>query len=343
MQSKLRFWQIIFIVSSFFFVSAHLGAKAPAEIKKEFSGIDRIKISTISGDCFVKKGDSKTIAVIMNHTYGAESGFVPVMEKHGSLLVLKEEFEGRSSNGSSIWNLSIPDGIDLKFSTASGEFEITGLKVELDANSASGDMELSDVQGELDINTASGQIDGQNIRGDHVALNTASGRIKLKDVEADLKASAASGEISALNLMGNIRLSVASGDIDIDGCKGELKASAASGDIVIIGFTLTDESSVSAASGDVEVKLAASPEYDLSLSAASGDCQLDFNGNDINGTFDLTARANRNRISAPFQFDREEIHKRWGDTEMVTKTAKVGKGTPYISISSASGKVEVRK
>ncbi|KAA3613903.1 MAG: hypothetical protein DWQ05_16655 [Calditrichaeota bacterium] len=335
--------KITLIIAVLFLLNISLGAMTPGELKKEFSDINRIKINTISGDCIIQKGNSKVVKLSLDHTYSSDSGFIPIIEKRGSMLMLKEKFEGRHSRGSAVWTLSVPDGLDIKFNTASGSLEISQIKVDVDANTASGDLDLNDIQGELDMNTASGDIDCQNIKGNRITLNTASGRIKLVDIEADFKAGAASGTISASNVAGKIRMSVASGDINVDNCKGELKLSAASGDIEVTGLQPTDDCEFSTASGNVDVRLGSSPEYDLSLSSASGNSRLDFNGNKINAMIEMTARAKRNRISAPFKFDTEDVHSRWNNHDMVTKIAKIGSGGPYIRIETASGKAVVRK
>ncbi len=87
-------------------------------------------------------------------------------------------------------------------------------------------------------------------------------------------------------------MSAASGDIRINDCMGGIKARTASGDI----------------------DLGSNAKYDLSSSAAFGDCPLDFNGIVINAMIEVTAWLKRNRISAPSQFDEEKVHSDCGGT-----------------------------
>lgn len=344
MQKKRTFRQIILAIAVLFVLNLTLTAKTPGELKKEFTGISRIKVNTVSGDCIIQKGGSKSVKVYLDHSYGPDSAFIPIVEKRGSVLFIKEKFAGRTSHGSAVWNLTIPDGLELKFNTASGSLDISGLELECDANTASGDIDLENVRGELDASTASGNIEVNKLQGDRISLSTASGRVKITNVAADFRASTASGSISADHLDGKIRLSVASGDIDINDCRGELQVSAASGDIDVAGLKPTDECEFSAASGDVDVRLGESVKHDLSLSAASGDCRLDFDGHTINAMIEVTARAKRNRISAPFKFDREDIHSDWGGhRQMVTKSVKLGNGGPFIRLETASGKAVLKK
>ncbi len=114
----------------------------------------------------------------------------------------------------------------------------------------------------------------------------------------------------------------------------------ASGDIDARGIDIKDRSEFSAASGDVEVILTKSPQFDLKLSSASGDAVLNFNKNPIKGFIKMTAKTRRGDIRAPFEFDNEEVYYKWDD-EYVTKTATKGSDRPKIEISTSSGRAEL--
>lgn len=63
----------------------------------------------------------------------------------------------------------------------------------------------------------------------------------------------------------------------------------------------------------------------------------------VKGLIKMTAKMRRGSISAPFEFDTEDIHYRGGDDdEYVTKTAKRGGDSPLIEISTASGRAVLR-
>ena len=147
----------------------------------------------------------------------------------------------------------------------------------------------------------------------------------------------ASGSIKVKNVSGEIDFNTASGDVKISESTGEFEVSTASGDINATEVVLKRSSSFSAASGDVDVGLGKSPEYDLSVSTASGDSRLNFNSNPIRGRLEMTARARKGRIRAPFKFDDEEYYYKW-DQEYVTKFIERDRDFPLITINTASGR-----
>ena len=136
-------------------------------------------------------------------------------------------------------------------------------------------------------------------------------------------------------------MSVASGDVEVDDCKGEFDLSTASGDVEATGLILDAASSFSAASGEVNIILGESPRFDIEVSVASGDATLDFNGNKITGTIEMTANKKRGKIIAPFKADNVvefEEHR----TAYIKKIFKKG-DKPMITIETASGKAILKK
>ena len=194
--------------------------------------------------------------------------------------------------------------------------------IEVQFNSASGDFEISDLKCEIKVSTASGEISIEN-----------------SDGEFDV--STASGDVSIDNSKGEFDISTASGEIEVNSGSGEYSLSTASGDIDGKEILVKEESSFSAASGNVYIELAQSSAYDLKLSSASGDAILNFNGNPIQGYFELTAKVRSGHIKSPFKFDNEEeFHK--NDQLYVRKSFTKGEDTPTIRISTASGKAELK-
>ena len=124
-----------------------------------------------------------------------------------------------------------------------------------------------------------------------------------------------------------------SGDIDIQTASGDINAS----DILI-----ENESQFKVASGDVEVTLTESVAHNLTLASAFGDAVLDYNGNPLNGWFELTASVEDGMIISPFKFDKEEIKEKWGK-EYAVKSFEKGSDTPKIYIKTATGKAVLKK
>jgi DUF4097 and DUF4098 domain-containing protein YvlB len=273
-------------------------------LKQTFENIDRIKIETVSGDCVVEKGEGDKVSLTVLAVYSPPESFEPRARQRGSTLYLSEEMHG-SNSGYSTWILTVPDGLEIDFETASGDMSVSEVNGTFSASTASGDIEVDESSGEYEISTASGDI-------------------RMDKCE------------------GIFEISTASGDIRTAGCKGEFRLSTASGDIAARSVKISEESQFSTASGDVDVRLAAAPEYDLDLATASGSALLNLNGLAPRGRFELTAKVRKGRIECPFDFDEEEKFERSGD-EYVMKAFTKGSDEPLITISTASGEAALRK
>lgn len=250
------------------------------------------------------------------YDYRPAGSFEPVFSEEGDKLVIKEEMRD-SNSGSSTWTLTVPAKTKIDFSSASGDFKLSGLESWVIVRTASGDLELADASGTF-------------------TLHTASGDVKLTGLAGKIEAQSASGDCMAEHLSGEVSLHSASGDVSLDGAKGMLEVKSASGDISASGIELEGSSKFSSASGDVRVVLAKSAAFDLDVSSASGDAQLNYNGNPLQGYFEFQARASDGTIRSPVKFDREEENVRYGEKYLI-KSFKKGSDTPRIRIHTASG------
>ena len=300
-----------------------LFAQNMKEINKTFEAKKSVRIQTVSGDCVVKTGDAGKISVQVKYSERAEDSFEADMQEKSNSLKLRERWHGSSSGGRVEWTVTVPAETEIEFSTASGDFSAEDINIMLDASTASGDITIENSQGEFEISTASGDI-------------------SIIESKGEFDFSTASGDIKSSQMTGEMEFSTASGDIKIRNGEGVFELSCASGDIKTSGLVIKEESSFSTASGDVEVELAKSSEFDLELSAASGDVSLDYNGNDIKGYFEFTAKKRSGSIRSPIDFDNEEEYGRNGD-EYVKKSFSKGGQSPKIYLSTASGRASLRE
>lgn len=318
MSSVTRTISILGLFLLVFSMSAFAGREEVVD--KEFDLKETVRINTVSGDCIIKQADVDKIHVHLVHTYRPDGSFEPEFEERGKVLRLSENHY-ESNRGRSVWTITVPADTRIRFSTASGDFEATGMNGDLKAETASGSMVIESCTGRFDFETASGDL-----------LAT--------DCKGEFEFSSASGRVTVENCSGAFELESASGDVEIENCEGEFEAGVASGDIEVEGVVITAASSFETASGDVDVVLGASSEYDLVLSTASGSATLDYDGHPINGSFEFEARVRRGRIVAPFDFDKEEEFERW-DQAYVRKSFKHGSDGPLIAIETASGKARL--
>jgi DUF4097 and DUF4098 domain-containing protein YvlB len=292
------------------------------EISKSFDAKKSVRIQTASGDCIIKAGESGKITVHVEYSESVEGSFEADIQEKSNSLKLKERWFGRSSGGRVKWTLTVPSETEIEFSTASGDLYVEEINNLIDASSASGDITIESSNGEFEISTASGDIDIENSNG-------------------KFDFSTASGDIKSSTMSGEMEFSTASGDIRVRSAEGLFELSCASGDIEASGLTIKEESSFSTASGDVEVELAESSDFDLDLSAASGDVTLDYGGNDIKGYFEFRAKKSSGNIRSPIDFDKEEEYNRNGDEYMRKSFSKDGQ-TPEIYLSTASGRAMLK-
>jgi DUF4097 and DUF4098 domain-containing protein YvlB len=293
------------------------------EINKTFEAKKNVRIETLSGDCLIQAGVSGKIIVKVKYAERVEDSFEADIQEKSNTLRIKERWHGRSSGGRVEWTITVPSESEIEFSTASGDLSLDNINNVLDASTASGDVTIESSQGELDISTASGDI----------SINDSKGKFDF---------STASGDIKSSHLEGEIDLSTASGDIKLRNAQGRFDLSCASGDINVSGITIEDDSEFSTASGDVEVRLEKSSEYDLDLSAASGDVTLDYAGNNIKGYFEFRAKKRSGSIRSPIDFDKEEEYGRNGDEYVKKSFSKEGE-TPKIYLSTASGRAMLKE
>ena len=322
MQMKTFIKRALLLTLSVVILVGNASAQETKEITKTFKNKKAVRIRTVSGDCIVKKGQSDEICVDLVYSVYPEDAFEPEIDERGSTLEIRERW-WNASRGRVKWTLTVPEKTEIRFSTASGDLSVQGLKSSIDANTASGDVVLSDFEGGVDIITASGDVELENCRG-------------------EFELSTASGEIDANNVQGKMEMSTASGDIDVANSQGRFDLSCASGSIYASDIIVEDASSFSTASGKVYVSVGKTPEFDLELSAASGRVTLDYQGNPMKGYFEFIAREDRGDIRAPFQFDNvEEFYRH--DRLYIKKSATIGTDVPKIQLSTASGSAVLKQ
>ncbi|UCH62601.1 MAG: DUF4097 family beta strand repeat protein [Fidelibacterota bacterium] len=292
------------------------------KIEKVFKDIDRLDIELVSGDCVIKGGRGKKITVNLVYDY-PENCFEPEFKESTGWLRLKERFRGYGGcSGFSEWTITVPKGTRIEFSSASGELSMSGCEGEFALESASGRIEIEKSGGEFEIDNASGRVTISSSNGDF-EIDNASGRIRVRDVS------------------GQFEIDNASGDIGIEDARGRFKVDNASGDIDADKVLIDDDSIFDTASGDIVISIAKSPEHDITLESASGDILLNYNGNPVSGFFEFSARKDRGKIIAPYRFDKEKEHE-YNDRVYVIKSFTRDKDTPGITLSTSTGRVELK-
>ena len=316
-------------------------AQSGENVREEHDGVKSIDVSTVSGDCIVQTHGSDKVIVELYYDVDPEGAFRYRISNRRGKLVIKERWGHGSSSGDVLWALTIPEGTEIEFSSASGDLEASGPLGSVETSTASGDIEIEGVIGDVEISTASGDVTIARAEGEK-DISTASGDIHLEYSGGDVELSTASGKIKVKAAEGDLDFSTASGDIDVVDSRGAFELSCASGEITAKSVIIEDASSFSTASGEVEVILAETSKHDLELSTASGDVTLDYNGSTVEGFFEFEARKRRGRITCPFDFDTEEEFEVNGRTYVRNTFTRNG-DLPEVILHTASGSIVLKK
>lgn len=147
-------------------------------------------------------------------------------------------------------------------------------------------------------------------------ITSASGNLELRGLTGDVKASTASGDVLVSEVTGAINASTASGKMQVNNVRGTVSARSASGDVEVSIAKLegTEKMEFSSASGDVDVRLPANIDADISMSSASGSVETNF----------------------PIDVKKDD----YGPSMSARGT--VGNGSRRLRISSASGDVSLK-
>lgn len=294
-------------------------------IRDGFTGVKSIQLSTGSGDAVILRGTGPEVGLVIEYTYSDEV-FKPKIRQSGDLLILEEDIANRGismSRGSSTWTLTVPSGLDIRFSTGSGDLEVTGVDLNLNTSLGSGDVTLTRVNGEVRHASGSGDLD----------LNTFTGSVR---------SSTGSGDFNASTVNGTLTVATGSGDVDVDALNGAISASTGSGDVTLNGLTASGNIKIATGSGDIDIALSADPKGDISIAAGSGSSTLDMNGFAMIGDWTLQTSLNRGRVTAPFEFDAtREVRSGGNRYREYTKTFDSSRQT--VKISTGSGDILIRE
>jgi DUF4097 and DUF4098 domain-containing protein YvlB len=299
-----------------------------SSIKESFDGITHIEVELGSGDATISKSSTSKVTVESDYRFKNEDD-KPLVEKRGSKLIISERRRNgkrlmwNSNSYKAEWKLTIPNDITLEFTTGSGDIESEDVEYE-----------------EIEVNTGSGKIVLRGSGGE-AHLNTGSGRILIQEHVGDIRTNTGSGEIVLRNVKGRIQGNTGSGDIQVEESQGGFRLNTGSGDIELSQTSVIKKTSLNTGSGDVVLSLKSEIEGNLSMNTGSGDILLDYNGVEIKGYIEMTAKR-ESRIRAPFEFERTEKIKQWGGSYIV-KSATITEDEPEVSLSTGSGRVTIKK
>jgi Putative adhesin len=228
------------------------------------SGIQTVVVDADSQDVVVKEGTG-----VSGRLLGRSGDDVKVDRKGGKLVLTARSDRSWFSWGrtSSRVELTVPAGLELDLTTASGAVLVQVATKTLRARSASGDIEAAQGGAAADVDSTSGTVRLKGFSGP-VRASSLSGDLRLESLTGDLQAATMSGSLTGTGLSpaGRSRFTTVSGDLDLRLAGGSsafrIAAESVSGGLSIGGQKGSDSMTVGSGpsvtvksvSGDVRVE-----------------------------------------------------------------------------------------
>lgn len=294
---------------------------------------EALTVTTSSSDIIIRSGSDNEARV---EVYGKGNDLGEAFErlrfsaeKEGGRLVVKTEREGNNWGGRNHASfdivVTVPERVDFRIATSSGDIELGALhgdgviatssgdiearsvRGSLGVATSSGDFNADRIEGAVEFSTSSGDFEAEAISGASVTFSSSSGDFEVERIDTDrFSGSTSSGDLSVGSLSGNAEFSSSSGDISLGAMEGSLSASTSSGDV---SAELTKPSAVDISTGSGGVRLTAPS----SLAA-----DVDIRGGSI-------------RIDRDFGFA--------GEVKRRSAEGRIGGGGPALKVRTGSGSV----
>jgi DUF4097 and DUF4098 domain-containing protein YvlB len=185
--------------------------------------------------------------------------------------------DATSSSGDIKLNEIYAERINL--SASSGNINVTKAEGTRNLSSSSGDIKVLSGSGELDIESSSGTITVQN-NSSYLEAESSSGDIKIISSDGEKDIETTSGCITIKDSSGYIDANASSGDVLISNMTNGGSFNTTSGCITLEFAkevsSLLEDIEINASSGDVNLKLPTSFEFNFSASTSSGDIRTFF-------------------------------------------------------------------
>jgi hypothetical protein len=319
MKRTLGILVLVMIVCS---MSSAAFAKKAKVIEKTFDRVEELKVKTVLGDCVIKQGDGDKITIRVEYTYDDDNFEVTFKERNGTLLA-EEDIDGNNVEGESEWLITVPDGIDIEFSSATGGLKASGLSGEMEASSGTGSILISGFKGELEASSGTGNV-------------------TISDADGEFDLSSGTGDVTVKNSEGSFETSSGTGDVNISGARGDFEASSGTGNVEAVKLSIKEYGDFSSGTGNAAIDLPDGKSYELEISSGTGNATVECGGSDIDAYVKMSARKRDGKISSSFDFEDEEEYER-DDETYVRKWFTKGDGSRKIEISTGTGRAKINK
>lgn len=242
----------------------------------------RLEISNSSGKTVVRTGTEGRVEIhgqIQAETWPWDNGTRrvdeissrPPVELHGNVVRISTP---PGMHGVSIdYVISVPAETELKANSASGDFEVHGIRGPANFTTSSGDLTISAVSGDAQIATSSGDVHLDDISG-NLDVTTSSGDVEARDVHGTQRIHTTAGDVTLSQPGHGATVITSSGDVTVQGATGDLQVHTASGSITLDGHpTASSYWEIRSSSGDVELRIPSTAGFMLHLRSSTGDIE----------------------------------------------------------------------
>ncbi len=283
---KKSFFNTTILTALFLMVISASIFSQTESINETFDRVKKVKLDVAIGDIEIVKSNSGKTELAGE--YNPDKLDVEILYSNGNLSVI-EKTKRRNNNGNvnSKYRLQIPDGLEIK------------------VNTGTGDIVLKDVSAESKINTGTGKILMEKYTGDS-KLNSGTGSVELINSKGEITLNSGTGDVAIKNSDGELAANSGTGDVEVENAGGKISANSGTGDVVASNIKLDGKGNFNSGTGDVKLILTGPVTKDLSVNSGTGSATLDMNGQNFNGTLVMACDKKSGSISAPFDFDKEE-------------------------------------
>jgi len=230
------------------------------------------------------------------------------------------------------YTIEIPQELDTKVASASGDVEVSSIKGRAQVTGSSGNVLLRDIGRKVFVEMSSGDIEVYEAKGD-ASLILSSGDALVRGLGGSLNMRATSGDVEVYDVDGDVDVEMASGDFFVNGCKGDVIARTVSGDGTI--SSVSGNVRASAASGDLYLTLLPVGEKEFRIHTTSGDIQIAFHTPENYG-FVLDVSTSHGTIEGDLDIQLDKVSR-------TMLRGLVGTGDARMMVETASGDISIRQ
>lgn len=162
------------------------------------------------------------------------------------------------------YELKVPDSINIKYSSSSGNIKIENTSGKITVDAQSGNIKLQHTSGMIKISSKSGNIFAEDVGA--LLIDLKHGNLKATGVKNGIIATTTSGDARLKKISGVLSMTTNSGNVIVDS-------------LIEKGTHWT----INSGSGNVKLRMRESVNFDLKLSTSSGNIDIELSGLSYHG------------------------------------------------------------